>query len=136
MKTRNLVLTAVLLACAAGIAALEGLRTCASVDPAVVTGAAPGSCFDCKDVLCGFCATPVGCAHAFGYCHEVVRNVSKFCLARPNAQYDRCKWRVDPAGSCVTELLNPCTPEHVVCASQIAKCGPMGVCIGEGVCTH
>lgn len=121
---------------AAALALAGWTATRPALDPADVSGAAAGPCHDCRDMLCGYCAPPIACHETQGYCYETVRNVSKVCIERPNGPYERCKWRVDDQGSCVTRYLNPCTPEHVVCSVPLDSCGPMGVCIPEGQCTH
>jgi hypothetical protein len=136
MNVRKLISVGVLACCSVGLVIADwaaGLPALAAGD---VSGAAQGLCHDCRDMLCGYCAKPEPCHEVLGYCYETVRNVSKVCIERPNAPYERCKWRVDDQGSCVTQMLNPCTPENVICVVPIATCGPMGVCIPEGTCTH
>jgi hypothetical protein len=122
---------AVAAACIMGVAAVTHPI---SIDPGELTGAAVDTCFDCKDVICAYCPKPAPCRELGGYCRETVRNLSQFCAPRLNGQWEQCKWRVDPAGSCITELLNPCMPERPACATPIGGCGPMGICIPEGVC--
>jgi hypothetical protein len=136
MNARSWIWAGVLLGCAAALVAWDCVEAGPSLDPSEVSGAAAGPCHDCRDMLCGYCAPPVACHEISGYCYETVRNVSKVCMTRPNGPYELCKWRVDDAGSCITQFLNACTPEHPVCVVPLAKCGPMGVCIPEGTCTH
>jgi hypothetical protein len=136
MLREDVVWACVLLVSVAALAA-AGVRCVApAIDPAAVNGASPVTCFDCKDMDCGFCAPPMRCHHVLGYCYETVRNLSQFCAPRKGGQWENCKWRVDQSGSCVTTLLNPCTPENVVCFTPNSACGPLGTCIPEGVCTH
>jgi hypothetical protein len=136
MSLRGVVCAAVLVTCAACVVAIDRGLLGPDVDPARMSGAAVDTCFDCKDMLCNSCPSSVPCHESLGYCYETVRSVSRWCAPKPDGLYLHCKWRVDPAGSCVTQLLNPCTPEHVSCTTENSRCGPLGICIAEGVCPH
>src|SRR5688572_23483591 len=134
MRVFSLFWFGVLLAISAVIACGDG--SFGALDPADVSGASAAPCFDCGDMICGYCAPPEPCHEVSGYCFETVRNVSRVCRERPGAPYERCKWRVADSGSCVTRFLNPCIPEHVVCVVPLEECGPKGICIPEGTCPH
>jgi hypothetical protein len=105
-----------------------------ALDPAEVSGAAPDTCFDCKDMKCDYCPRPKACKALFGYCEETVRNMSQFCEPRIGGQWERCKYRVDDSGSCVIRFMNPCISEVPICWNPVDKCGPLGICIPEGIC--
>lgn len=114
-----------------GVVTLSGLPARGA---AQTTGAAPASCYDCKDMACDYCPPQAKCKHRNGFCTEVIRNVSQFCVPAVNGEWERCKYRVDDAGACVVLMVNPCTPEAPFCATPREKCGPLGLCIPEGVC--
>jgi hypothetical protein len=125
-----------LLACAAATLFMAWGSGIPALDLAEVSGASPSTCYECKDQPCTDCPVPVRCHFVAGYCVENVRNLSQYCVAKPNGPWQNCKWRVDPKGGCVTTLQNPCVPDNLVCVTPVAQCGPLGTCIPEGVCGH
>jgi hypothetical protein len=123
-------------ACAALVFAVEQGALGPVADPARLAGAAVDTCYQCKDIGCNWCPAPIACREVMGYCSATIRSESKWCAPQQDGPFHRCKWHVDPAGSCVTRFLNPCTPENVRCHAQLDSCGPLGICIAEGVCPH
>jgi hypothetical protein len=119
---------------AVGFVMLAARSAFPAIDPREVSGASPDTCFDCKDLKCDYCAKPDACKESYGYCEETVRSMSQYCEPRFNGQWDRCKTRIDPSGACITRLMNPCTSEHPICWNPVDKCGPLAICIPEGVC--
>src|SRR5438105_6347157 len=107
----------ILIACAAGAVLMAFASGAPALDLAEVSGAAPTTCYDCRDMPCADCPAPVKCHFVAGYCVENMRNLSQYCVARQGGQWQNCKWRKDPKGGCITSLQNPCVPENVVCVT-------------------
>jgi hypothetical protein len=103
-------------------------------DASEITGAAPETCFNCRDLDCGYCPPVAPCKERHGYCTEAVRNTSQMCAPSHEGDWERCKTRFDESGSCVVRLVNPCTREAPICANPVEKCGILASCIPEGVC--